>query len=595
MRGRLTTLASVCLLCLSAAIGASAGGAAGRAAANRAQAGGVEPASEPGKYGGTLTTSSISSPKTFNPILATETSSTDILDQLFLSLNTLNYATLEWTPSIAELPEISADGLTYTYRLREGLKWSDGQPLTADDVVFTAGVVFDPETETSLREGMLISVPQPNGTFKREPFRVTRIDDRTVQFKLPVKFAPADTVFAFPIIPKHKLEGAYRAGRFNASWPVGTPVSQLVSSGAWVISEYLPDQRVVLTRNPHSWLRSDDGKPLPFLDRWTIAILSDFNQAGQRFYAGRLDVQAVPIYQYEEIKRGEATGNYRVVNAGPGWGFNYLGFNLNPNAGIDKNLVKLFQDVRFRRAISHAVNRKRIADEVFAGLARPLYGPVSPANRQFYDPAIPKFTYDLKKARALLDQMGLKDSNGNGIREFRGKDVKFTILTNDSNALRVAMASMVAEDLQHIGLNALPMGIDFNALVTRLDAPPYRWQATVLGFTGGPEPYAGSNIWLSSAPQHQWWPRQAKPSTPWEAEIDRIWGQAAQELDPVKRKALYDRWQRITAQQQPFIFTVVTDVVFAVRNRLGNVKPTSLGAVWNSEEIFDRTATRDRP
>ncbi|MFN3649969.1 MAG: ABC transporter substrate-binding protein [Armatimonadota bacterium] len=557
--------------------------------------GGPEPVTEPGKYGGTLTTSSISSPKTFNPLLAAETSSTEILDELFLPLNTLNYHTLEWEPRLAERPEISEDGLTYTYRLREGLKWSDGHPLTTDDVEFTMKVIYDPKIETPLREGKLIDVVQPDGSLKREQFKVTKVDDRTIQFTLPVKFAPADTVFAFPIIPKHKLESAYNAGRYNSTWTVSTPISQLVSSGAWVISEYVTDQRVVFSRNPHSWMTSDDGKPLPYLDKWVTLIVPDLNATILKFRNGDTDVTGVPQSEYPSIAEGEENGDYRVVNTGPGWGFNYLGFNLNPTSGVDKNLIALFQDVRFRRAASHAVNRQRMVDEIFRGLARPLYGPVSPANSQFYFEDVPKYEYDLEKAKALLDEMGVKDTNGNGFRDYRGKEVKFNILTNNSNELRKSMATIVTYDLKQIGLNAQFSPIDFNALVGRLDAKPYNWEATILGFTGGPEPYAGSNIWRSSAPQHQWWPKQTKPATEWEAEIDQLWSQGAQELDPVKRKAIYDRWQTIVGEQQPFIFTVVTDIIYAARKRLGNMKPTSLGAVWNAEEIFDRQATRDQP
>jgi peptide/nickel transport system substrate-binding protein len=555
-----------------------------------------EPPSVPGKYGGKLVEDTISDPKTFNLWVAAETSSTGVVGPLYEQLNQRNSYTLKFEPRLAELPQISADGLTYTYVLQEGLTWSDGQALTADDVTFTLDALFDPKTETIMREGMMVEMVQPDGTIKREPFKYRKVDTRTVEFKLPQRYAPAESsLFTFPVAPRHKLEAAYKAGQFNNTWGVSTPVSELVSSGPWIIAEYVPGQRVVYKRNPRYFLKSDDGKPLPYLEQYLTLIVPDINTTTLKFRSNETDVLAVQPPDYPTIKKGEATGNYTVLNRGPGWGFNYLGFNMNPTSKVDKNLISLFQDVRFRRAVSHAVNRQRMVENIFRGLAQPLYGPVSPANAAFYKPDIPKYDYDPDKAKALLSEIGLSDSNGNGMLEYRGKEVRFNILTNTENNLRKSMATIISDDLKKIGLNAQFTPINFNDLVRRLDAKPYDWQAVILGFTGGPEPHDGSNIWRSSGPSHQWWPKQKKPATDWEAEIDKLWVQGAQELDPAKRKAIYDRWQIVVAEQQPFIFTVVSEQITAIRNRFGNLKPASLSTLWNLEEIFDTTAKGEAP
>jgi len=563
----------------------------------QAQAGaGVEPASQPGKYGGKFTEVSISDPKSFNLWISAETSTSDVVGPLYEQLNSRNRVTLKYEPRLAELPKISEDGLTYTYTLREGLKWSDGQSLTIDDVIFTLDLLFDPKIETIMREGMLIDIPQPDGTMKREPFKYRKVDDRTVEFKLPQRYAPADSIFSFPIAPRHKLEAAYKAGRFNSTWGVNTKVSELVSSGPWIIGEYVPGQRIVYKRNPEFWLKSEDGQPLPYLDDYVYLIVPDTNTTTLKFRSGDTDYLALQASDYPEIKKGESAGNYGVINGGSGWGFNYLGFNMNPNSKVAPHLVKLFSDVRFRRAASHAVDRERMCEETFLTLAKPLYGPMTPANTAFYNPDLPKYEYDLDKAKALLAEIGLKDGNGNGIMEYEGKDVKFNILTNAENDLRKSMATIIADDLKKIGLGAQFTPITFNDLVRRLDSEPYDWEACILGFTGGPEPHDGSNIWRSAGPSHQWWPKQKKPATEWEAEIDKLWAQGAQELDPVKRKAIYDRWQMIVAEQQPFIFTVVSDRLMALRNKFGNVKPPAWGDLnWNVEEIFENTATRATP
>jgi peptide/nickel transport system substrate-binding protein len=556
-----------------------------------------EPKSEVGKYGGKMTTANISDPKTFNYWVSAETSSSNILAPLYEGLNQLNTYTLKYQARLADLPTISADGLTYTYKLREGLTWSDGKPLTADDVIFTLDVINDPKVETLMREGMLIDVPQPDGSVKRNPFTYRKVDDRTVEFKTPVKFAPAQIVFSFPIAPKHKLEAAYKAGKFNATWGVNTAPTELVSSGAWVIKEYVPGQRVVYTRNPKYWNKPEGAAaPLPYLDEYVYLIVPDLNTTTLKFRSKETSTLTIQQPDYPEIKKAEAEGNYEVIDRGPQWAYSFLMFNMNPTAKLDPIMRELFSDVRFRRAVSHAVNRKRITEDVYLGLAEPSYNTISPANTAFYNPDVPKYEYDAEKAKALLTEIGLKDSNGNGMLEYKGKEVTFNILTNTENDLRKAMATIVSDDLKKIGLNAKFTPVNFNDLVRRLDSKPYEWEAIILGFTSSVDPHSGSNIWRSSGPTHQWHPKQTKPATPWEAEIDKIFMEGAQELDPEKRKAIYGKWQTIVGEQQPLI-TLVTPTQFtALRKEFGNVKPSGLGGIlWNLEELFAFSATKATP
>jgi len=159
------------------------------------------------------------------------------------------------------------------------------------------------------------------------------------------------------------------------------------------------------------------------------------------------------------------------------------------------------------------------------------------------------------------------------------------------------MATIISEDLRNIGLGAQFTPVAFNDLVRRLDTKPYKWEACVLGFTGSPELHSGANIWKSSGRLHQWFPRQKKPATPWEAEIDKIFTDGAHEMDPAKRKEIYGRWQTICGEQQPMVATVVVEAVSALRNKFGNIKPTSLyfPFKWNVDEIFERSATRLTP
>jgi len=556
-----------------------------------------EPASKPGKYGGTLTDVTISDPKTFNYWVAGETSSTGVVGPLYDTLIIRNSYTLKWEDGLADLPKISKDGKTWTFQLKPDLKWSDGRPLTADDVMFTLKMIYDPKTQGIMREGMLVDVVDPaTKKIKRVPLQYRKIDARTIEFKFPQPYAPARDMLSFPVAPRHKLEAAYNAGRINTTWGVDTDLSELVSSGAWVLKSYVQGQRVVYGRNPHYWKKDDKGRPLPYFDKYVQLIVPDVNTMTLKFQSGESDILGVQAPDYPLIKKGESKGNYQVLDLGSGWGFSYLGFNMNPNSKVDKQKIKLFQNVKFRQAVSYAINREQMCKNLFLGFAKPLYTPETPANKIFFNANAPSYAFDPDKAKSMLDEIGVKDNNGNGMREFEGKEVKFNIITNVENNVRKSMCVAITADLKKIGVNASFTPISFNKLVANLDSAPYNWEACVLGFTGGPEPHNGANIWFSSGPSHQWWPKQKEPATPWEAEIDKLFREGAQTLDEAKRKEIYDRYQVIAAENLPFVFTVVPNQLMAVRNRFGNLKPSPSGGVlWNMDEIYDLSATRDKP
>lgn len=586
----------------------SDGNAASNAASTRDAQSAEEPPSKLGKYGGSLTDATISDPKTFNLWVAAETSSTDAVGNLFDALLARNPYTQQWEGHLAELPEVSADNLTYTFKLKPGLKWSDGAPLTADDVTFTLDVVSDDDVQTNMRESMLLDAPDGKGGFKRVPLIYKKIDASTVQFTFPAPYAPAREILSFPIAPRHKLYKAWKSKQFNSTWGVNADVRDIVSSGPVVLDSYVPGQRLVYKRNPNYWKKDAKGRPLPYLDRFVSLIVPDVNTLMLKFRARETDVlTSIQHTDFPSIKKGAAQGNYATFDLGPSFGTNYISFNMNPKSQVAQQkpwLVKTFRDTRFRQAVAFGINRKRIIDQVFLGLATPLYGPETSANKQFYNDQVSKYLYDPAKAKALLAQMGLKDSNGNGILEMDGHDIKFNILTNVENNQRKTMAAIIADSLRQIGLGAIFTPINFNAMVAKLDAkpetgkpyPPYDWEAVVLSFTGSIEPHNGRSIWTSSGNLHQWYPYQDKPDMKWEAEIDTIFREGAQEMDESKRKAMYDRWQQLVAEQQPLVYTVTPNVLAAVRNKYGNVKASNTaGLTWNTEEWFARDATRNAP
>lgn len=517
--------------------------------------------------------------KTFNPLVARETSSREIIALLFDGLVTRDLQTLAIVPALAQSWNASADGRTWTFRLRDGLHWSDGRPLTADDVIFTFNLVFDPKVETTVREIL---------TIDGKPLGYAKVDDRTVRFTLPTPFGPFLDVIGVSILPRHKLEAAWKAGKFNSAWGVDTPPAELVGTGPFKLARYAAGEKALYTRNPYYWRRGPDNRSLPFADNQVTQFVADQNAMLLKFRGGELDGMNIRAEDWAAVQKGRPMGGYRTANLGPAWGVSYISFNLNPRATrVPAYKRDWFKKKEFRQAVSYALDRNSMVSTVFRGLARPLWSPVSEANKLFYNPKVRKYPHDPAKAKALLKSIGFADKNGDGILEDgAGHELGFVLLTAVASNQGVAIASIIQDDLKKVGIKVTVSPVEFNSIVTRIDST-YDWECVQLGFTGGPEPHGGKSIWTSPGHLHNWNPRQAKPATPWEAEIDQIFSKAAKLTDHAKRKALYDRWQAIAAEQLPLIFLVTPDSLVAVRNRVQNARPSamSLGLFWNAEEL----------
>ena len=511
-----------------------------------------------------------SDPKTLNPAVAMETSSTAVFGDVFSGLTKLNIKTMKPEPDLAENWEVSGGGKVWTFHLRKGVRWNDGEPLTADDVVFTyRDVYLNDKVPTSMRDMLVIEGKKP---------LVEKVDDYTVRFILPKPFAPFLSVVGAEILPKHKLEKYVKEGNFASAWNVNTPPKEIVGTGPYRITEYIKGQRVLYERNPYYYEKDERGNPLPYIKRKVGVIIPDPDTALLKFVNGEIDyigVRAQDILYLATQKRKD----FVVYDLGATPSTTFLVFNQNPRAKIPKYKLNWFQNRTFRVAISHAIDRKGIVKLVYNGLAEPLYTPITPANRPYYDEKYyPRFEYNLQKARKLLESIGFKDRDGDGILEDpEGHDLEFTLLTNAGNKEREMMGAIIKEDLKKIGIKVHFQPIDFNSLVSRLTAPPYEWEAVIIGLTGSIDPHFGRNVWHSSGALHMWNPRQKKPATEWEAEVDRLIDLGATELNYEKRVEIYRKAFRIITEQQPMIFIAAPKSMVAVKNYLKNVFPTVWG------------------
>lgn len=543
-----------------------------------------------GQHGGRFVFVTIGDPKTFNPPLANETSSTDILNgPLFVGL--MQYNNYEQTVGygLANAWTVSEDGLLYTFTLRPGLRWSDGEPLDADDVVFSAQVALDPSLPGASRD-----IFQSAG----KPWQFEKVDSLTISIRLAAPFGPlVDVIGSLYIIPEHKLGEAYKAGTYASMWGVDTPPADIACNGPFMLKEYRAGEKAVLARNPHYWEVDKNGRRLPYLDEYVYLIVKDLNTMALKFQAGETDLidpivlDQVPLFEDEAEQ-----GGYKVVDLGLDLATDFLWLNQNPGKDptgkpyVEPYKLKLFRDVRFRRAVSHAINREGIVKSVLQGRGAPLYEPYTRANKLFFNPDVPKFPFDPAKATALLEEMGLVDRNGDGVRETpEGKPVEITLHTNSENNLRKSFGTVISEDLGKVGIRVNFVPLEFNTLITRLRAD-YRYESILLGLASStpPDPALSGNVYRSNGITHNWYPRQKSPSTPAEAEIDRLMDQLTIEADPAKRKEYFDRVQVIMGEEQFCQYIVNRKLYIGVRNNVRNLKPSVIRqhATWNIQEIW---------
>jgi peptide/nickel transport system substrate-binding protein len=388
------------------------------------------------------------------------------------------------------------------------------------------------------------------------------------------------------ILPRHKLQAAYTGGKFNQTWGVNTPPKELVGTGTYVMTEYKPAQRMTYLRNGRYWKVDLQGNRLPYIQRIVTTIVPNQEASRLLFQQGQTNSYAIRPREYAEFKRGEKAGRYTVYDGGPSFGTQFISFNQNPKSGLPAYKLKWFQSQKFRQGVAYAIDRQSITEQVFAGHAIPQYGPESPADKFFFNPKVMQYPYNLDKAASTLAEGGFKKGADGVLRDGDGHPVEFVISTNADNTDRVAIGNIIRQDLEKLGMKVTLAPEAFNTLVNKL-VESYKWEAMVMGLTGGIEPHNGQNVWKSSGSLHMWYPKEPSPATPWEAEVDRLFTLASLTVNQNRRKEYYDKYQAIVAEQVPFVYTVIPTAYVAVRNRFGNIKYTAFGGpFWNFPVIF---------
>jgi peptide/nickel transport system substrate-binding protein len=542
-----------------------------------------------GRAGGNLVVALRTEPKTLNPVLSIDATSREVIGALNADLIHINRWTQRTEPALAKSWTISPDGKRYVLHLRKGIKFSDGAPFTADDVVFSFRLYLDEKLHSPQRDLLILD---------DKPIAVRKINAYTVEFDLPKPYGPAERLFdGLAMMPRHLLEVPYRGGKLAQMWATNAAPREIAGLGPFRLKEYVPGQRMVLERNVNYWKTDAHGNHLPYLSELTFVFVPNEDAQVLKFQSGETQIiERVSSDNFAVLQRGASAKGRCMTDLGPGLEFTFLFFNLNSlDPGKAPQLAAKqawFRDLRFRQAVSLAMDRKGMARLVYGGLATPIWGNVTPGNKLWMNSSLPHPQRSLEAARTLLNAGGFSWNSEGQLVDSGKRPVSFTILVSSSNAQRSKMATIVQDDLKQLGMDVQVVPMEFRALVDRiLNTKDY--EAALMNLVNGDvDPTPEMNLWLSSGETHLWDLDESKPATPWEAELDRLMQEQMVARGFATRKKLYDRVQEIVSQNLPFIFLLSPNILVGAQGNVGNFQPGIIEpyALWNVDQLYLRPA-----
>jgi peptide/nickel transport system substrate-binding protein len=511
----------------------------------------------------------LSEPVSFNPVTATDPATRELLSRQYEGLVRINPLTLKPEPCLAKSWETSADGLLWTFHLRDSTQWSDGTAFTAYDVEFTfRNLILNDSINPNPSRGLF--------TVRGKKPTVEAVDSATVRFTLPFPQASFLRLLTQEILPKHKYGALIRKGQFAGALTIQTPPDSMTGTGPFILELFVSSQKAVFRKNPLYWQKDGAGKRLPYLDRLVYLFLLDRGSEKLRMQRGELDYFMTTSEDMADLRKNN-DAPFSVFSCGPASGSTVLFFNQNtgchPKTGnpyVDPVKLAWFRNESFRKAVSLALDRQSIIDSVFGGRGYCQWSPMSPSEGPYFCAEANRCDYDTAKARELLALAGFRDGNNDGIVEdSAGRPVEFSFITNQGNGGREKIAAMIVRNLEKLGFRVQFQTLGFGELLGRIDTPPHAWEAALIGLSGAADPGSCGELWLSSGAHHL---------------IDSIFYAANGELDENKRIALFAGWQRIAADKLPLIYTVVPERIICISRKFKNVNPSVTGGVLHNLE-----------
>jgi peptide/nickel transport system substrate-binding protein len=495
-------------------------------------------------------------PKTFDALHVSDANSELVRFLTGGVLVRINRITDQLQPELAESWKLSDGGRAITFHLRSGLRFSDGEPLTASDVARTFNTALNPKQASPAGD-----------TFRSAGDPEVRVT------------SPLELTIRYPE-PKPGIDRLFDTLSIVPASPRNLPAS----AGPFFVSEYRPGDYVRLTRNPNYWKRDAAGKPMPYLDSIRIDIQPNREIELVRFLRGETHlINKMTPENFDRVAREKPAA---ARNLGASLDSEFLWFNQSPSATVPDWKRKWFTSAAFRHAISASIHRDDLARVVFRGHAHPAAGPFSPSNRFWFNGSLGALPFDPQSALRGLAAEGFVLRDGI-LRDREGHAVEFSLITNSGNRPREAMAAVIQDDLRKIGIQVNIVTLDFSSLIERITKTS-QYEACLLEFANVEiDPMEQMNVWLSSGAEHAWWPLQKTPAMPWEARIDQLELQQASEPSRPLRKKAFDEVQRIVVEQEPIIYLVNPDYLIAISPSLRGVQPVTSPPqiLWNVEYL----------
>ena len=546
-----------------------------------------------GIVGGEWTAAINNDPRSFNPLIAVEDpDSRAVVEALYEYLVEYDVHTREWVPNLADFEIINDeenDTTEVLFTLRDDIYWtlpgmpkSEGVQVTADDIVFWYDRIDgDPRLQQSGFSSQFVTLPDG----REARIGVEKVDQLTVRFRYPrivanpllssnMTFGPS---YIFdPVLSEEGIEA------IRELFTVDVDVRTIPSISYYHITEYIPGVRVVLERNPHYWRADDAGVSYPYIERFVMNIVPDQNAEFLLFKEGDKDSYSIRPEDLDELLN-EQGDEYLVYNGGLILGSSLIGFNQNPNA-VDEPKLTWFSNKYFRQAMSSLLNRPRIAQQVFRGLAEPaehLFATPNP----YYNPDISlQYTYNPSKALELLARMNIRPDDERMMRDSAGNHIEFDVLVGIENDVSIDIANVFADELAAVGITANVKPTDFQKIVNSL-LTTYDWDAALFSLGTNYWPSQGSNVWPSSGNLHFWNPLQEEPATEWEARVDELYNEGRFTADTDAAQKIYDEYQALLLEELPLFYTVYPYAFLAVQTKWDNVRYDILNGL-ESEYIF---------
>ncbi len=557
-----------------------------------------------GRFGGVRQMGNTALPNSFNPYLASDAASLTVIYQMFSGLTAYDAIQQKLVPALAASWKKNAEGTVYTFNLQPEARWSDGHPLTSADVAFTYNqIINNPLITNNYRDFWAYQ-----GRFPV----ITALNEKQVRFELDKPFAPMLFNLMAPILPAHIFANDVHPDSrgqlpFLSRWTLNVAPDKVVVNGPWKLKQYVPGERVILEKNPYYYLKDAAGQQLPYLDQMVLADVQNPQGELLRFREGELDTYIMRATDYDLLQTEQEKKNFTIYNLGPTPSALFVMFNQSTarnTAGqplVDPVKSKWFRNLNFRKALAWSMNKQGLIDSVYKGRAVPQYVHLNQHN-PYFDKDLEDYPYDPEGARQLLKAEGFYWKQGQ-LYDAEGHAVTFTLTTNASNLERDATCSLLRRQWKALGIRVEYRPVTFSVLVQKMH-DTYQWDAMLVGMASNSlEPHFSSSRWRLNGRMHLFnmghgdrFGDRATTYAPWEQEMERLYEQGARTLDVSTRQEIYARAQRLEYENLPYLYTVSEMNLVAVRNTLGNIRPSIYGGSglhqvnWNSPYHFLRPA-----